>query len=187
MLARNAHVSYEEYLKLKENTDDIIEYIDGIVYMTPSPSRAHQRISMKLGAELYNFLKGKECEVYAAPFDIKLKKDDNEKISKTVIPDLSVICDKSGFTENGYEGVPDLIIEILSPSNQAHDLVFKLNLYMDYGVKEYWIVNPMLKTVQIYILTDEKQYYQADVKREIGYIESVVLKGFKINLEEIFD
>ncbi|WP_373558584.1 Uma2 family endonuclease [Bacillus sp. FJAT-45350] len=63
--------------------------------------------------------------------------------TKIVIPDLSGICDKSGLNENRYVGVPTVIFEIISPSNQSHDLVFKLNLYMEYGVKEYWIVNPL--------------------------------------------
>ena len=99
------------------------------------------------------FLKGRSCEVFAAPYDIELYKDgiDGKKI---VIPDLSVICNKDGFTENKYIGVPTLIVEILSPSNQAHDLVTKLNIYMKYGVKEYWIVNPMKESITVYTLDD---------------------------------
>jgi len=72
------------------------------------------------------------------------------------------------------------------PSNQAHDLVKKLNLYMQYGVKEYWIVNPLLNTVQIYGLNEEWQYHQVEVLKEIGIAHSEVLKGFSMNLEELF-
>lgn len=185
-LAENIHVSYEEYLKLKENSEDIIEYIDGIVYMSPSPSTKHQRISSKLHAKLYNFLEGKPCEVFHAPFDIMLKKDGLEG-EKIVIPDLSVICDKSGFTDTKYIGVPTLIIEILSLSNQAHDLVTKLNLYMRYGVKEYWIVNPMLNTIILYSLNSEGLYEQKTVKTESGVVESGYFDGFKVELEEILN
>ena len=123
--------------------------------------------------------------MFQAPFDVELC---SEKVqsNKVVIPDLSVICDKSGLGENKYVGVPALIIEIVSPSNQSHDLVFKLNLYMQYGVKEYWIINPMLNSVQLYNLRDSGQYDQVDVMREKGKINSLVLQGFTVDLEELF-
>lgn len=177
--------SYQDYLKLKEKSDDILEYIDGIVYMSPSPSTKHQRISSKLHAKLYNLLEGKNCEVFHAPFDILLKKDDIEG-EKLVIPDLSVICDKSGFTDNKYIGVPSLIIEILSPSNQSHDLVIKLNLYMKYGVKEYWIVNPLLNTVMLYTLNEDNMYEQSLVKTETGIVKSKIFENFEVDIKDLF-
>ena len=132
-----------------------------------------------------HFLNGKPCEVLHAPFDIELKPDNSEE-TKIVIPDLSVICDKSGFTESRYIGVPTLIVEILSPSNQAHDLITKLNLYMNVGVKEYWIVNPMLHSVIVYSLNEEELYEQHDIKTEGGIITSEILQGFSVDLKEIF-
>ena len=184
-------ITITEYHKLRENSEARLEYIDGIVYMTPSPSTRHQRISSRLQARLFNFLAGKECEVFPAPFDIELRTEDaglGDQTEKTqvVIPDLSVICDKTKLGENKYVGSPELIIEILSPSNQAHDLVKKLNLYMQSGVKEYWIVNPLLNTVQIYGLNEEKQYRQVEVLKETGVARSEVLQGFSMNLEELF-
>jgi Uma2 family endonuclease len=178
-------VTIEEYYKIRENSDEIIEYIDGIVYMSPSPSTKHQRISSRLHAKLFNFLENTDCEVFHAPFDIELY-NDKIKGEKIVIPDLSVICDKKGLGENKYVGVPTLIIEILSPSNQSNDLVLKLNLYMKYGVEEYWIVNPMLYIVQVYRLNQEGQYYQLDALKERGTISSEALKGFSVDLEELF-
>lgn len=158
--------------------------------ITPSPSTKHQRVSGRLHAQLFNLLEGKACEVFHAPFDIELSKRDhqgeNPNDTKVVIPDLTVICDKSKLGENKYVGVPELIIEILSPSNQAHDLVIKLNLYMQYGVKEYWIVNPMLNIVQIYVLNDEGQYRQVDALKETGRADSELLKGFSVDLEALF-
>lgn len=185
-LAEEKRITIEEFYDMREKSDRIMEYIDGVTYMSPSPSTKHQSISMKLGSEIYNYLKGKDCVVFSAPFDVKLKKD-NVEYPKIVVPDISVICDKTGLDENGYIGVPTLIVEILSPSNQSHDLVFKLNLYMKYGVKEYWIVNPILNTVQIYYLNDDGQYYQADVKREEGIVQSIVLKGFEVDIKELFE
>lgn len=182
---RNTYISFEEYLKLKEESDSILEYIDGIVYMSPSPSTKHQRISGRLNTKLMLFLEGTDCEVLQAPYDIELSREGIEG-KKIVIPDLSVICDKTGFTENNYIGVPTLIIEILSQSNQSHDLITKLNLYMQYGVKEYWIINPMKDAITLYVLNNESLYEQADVKVEIGTIESVCLQDFKLDLEYIF-
>jgi Uma2 family endonuclease len=184
-LASNIKLSYEDYLVLKEKSDNLLEYIDGIVYMSPSPSTKHQRISSKLHAKLYNVLEGKTCEVFHAPFDIVLK-NDNIEGEKLVIPDLSVICDKTGFTDNKYIGVPSLIIEILSPSNQSHDLVIKLNIYMKYGVKEYWIVNPILNTVMLYALNADNMYEQSIVKTEIGIVKSKIIENFEVDIEDLF-
>lgn len=184
-LANNISVSFEEYLKMREESDKLLEYIDGIVYMAPSPSTKHQRISSRLQIKMGIYLQGKSCEVFDAPYDIELKKDGIEG-TKIVIPDLSVICDKSGFTEARYVGVPSLIVEILSPSNQSHDLITKLNLYMKYGVKEYWIVNPMLESITVYILNNEGMYEQLDMKTSVGSVKSKVLESFTVDLEEIF-
>ena len=184
-LAINNHISLDEYLKMREQSTEIIEYIDGLVYMSPSPSTKHQRISSKLQIKIGNYLDGKSCEVFSAPYDIELKKDGIEG-TKIVIPDLTVICDKNGFTENRYIGVPSLIVEILSPSNQSHDLITKLNLYMKYGVKEYWIINPMLESITIYTLNNENMYEQLDMKTSTGVVKSKIIKSFTVNLEDIF-
>ena len=130
-------------------------------------------------------LEGKECEVFHAPFDVELKKEGVEG-TKIVVPDLSVICDKSGLNDQRYVGVPAIIIEIISLSNQSHDLVTKLNLYMEFGVKEYWIVNPMLNTVQIYTLNEKGQYHQTDVVRETGIVRSKELPGFEVDIVKLF-
>ncbi|MDC3417210.1 Uma2 family endonuclease [Aquibacillus salsiterrae] len=182
---RDDSVSVEEYFRIRESADSLLEYIDGLVYMSPSPSTKHQRVSSRLQTKFGNFLEGKSCEVFPAPYDIELK-DDTIEGTKIVIPDISIICDKSGFTDARYVGVPNLVVEILSPSNQSHDLITKLNLYMSYRVKEYWIVNPMLNTVTVYALNDEKMYEQFDIKTDTGEITSKVLAGFRINLRHLF-
>ncbi|GGK23368.1 Uma2 family endonuclease [Caldalkalibacillus uzonensis] len=184
-LPQKSKISLEEFYKMREETNDLLEYVDGIVLMTPSPSTKHQRVSGRLQAKLFNFLEGTNCEVFSAPYDIELKKDGIEG-TKILVPDLSVICDKQGLQENKFVGVPDLIIEILSPSNQSNDLVTKMNLYMQYGVKEYWIINPMLNAVQIYVLDEKGHYQQKDILKEIGTVESEILKGFQVELEDIF-
>ena len=185
-LYRNDSMSVDEYFQIRENSEELLEYIDGFVYMSPSPSTKHQRISSKMQIKLGNFLEGKYCELFPAPYDIELK---NEKIegTKIIIPDISIICDKNGFTDARYVGVPNLIVEILSPSNQSHDLITKLNLYMNYGVNEYWIVNPMLNTITVYALNDEKMYEQHDIKTGTGEISSKFLEGFRVDLALILN
>ncbi|WP_058306344.1 Uma2 family endonuclease [Gracilibacillus massiliensis] len=178
-------ISVDEFFQIREKSDALLEYIDGIVYMSPSPSTKHQRISNSLETNFRTFLEGTSCELFHAPYDVELKNEEMEG-TKIIIPDISIICDESGFTDARYVGVPDLIVEILSPSNQSYDLITKLNLYMSYGVKEYWIVNPMLNTITVYTLNDEKMYEQHDMKTDTGEITSKLLDGFRLDLVKIF-
>ncbi|WHX41107.1 Uma2 family endonuclease [Mesobacillus sp. AQ2] len=184
-LPEDRRISLSEFYRYREDSDQLLEYIDGMVFMTPSPSTKHQRISGRLHAQLFQLLDGSGCEVFQAPFDVELKSDHMEG-TRIVIPDLSIICDKTGFQENRYVGVPSLIIEIISPSNQSHDLVFKLNLYMQFGVKEYWIVNPLINTIQVYVLDEKKTFKLHDVAKDKGIIRSAFLKEFNVDVEKIF-
>lgn len=183
-LPQRERISIEAFYQMRETSDELLEYIDGIVYMSPSPSTKHQRISMRLSSALFSFLQGKPCEVFSAPFDVELHRDEITE-NKVVIPDLSVICDKTGLTDQKYVGVPTVIIEILSSSNQSHDLVTKLNLYMQYGVKEYWIVNPISDGILIYKLNDNGEY-ELDILQATGTASSSVLHGFSVSLSDLF-
>nr|WP_144460934.1 Uma2 family endonuclease [Siminovitchia fortis] len=177
--------TFEEYLQLREERAEYMEFSDGAIFMAPSPSTMHQRISGRLYVQFFNYMKSRDCEVFHAPFDVELQ---GERLEGThiVIPDLLVICDKEGLKETKYVGAPELIIEILSPSNQAHDLVFKMNLYMQAGVKEYWIVNPMLHTIQAYQLDQDGQYRQNQVLKDRGTIKSAIFEGVNVDLEALF-
>jgi len=130
------------------------EIIDGQIYYQAAPSYQHQKILSYLHNSIYNYINSKSgpCEVLPAPFAVKLNESD-----KTVVePDISVICDKDKLDDRGCNGAPDWIIEITSPSNSNHDYIKKLNLYADAGVREYWIVNPMKKTIFVYHLEETK-------------------------------
>jgi Uma2 family endonuclease len=184
-LPQEKTLTLQEFYLLRQTTDKLLEYIDGVVYMSPSPSTKHQRISGKLYTKLFNLLEGKECEVFSAPYDVELYRTDiNDR--KVVIPDITVICDKKGIEENKFVGVPAFIIEIISPSNQANDLVIKLNLYMKYGVKEYWIVNPILNTIQVFSLNEDMLYDLISVVRDKGIVASTMFEQFKVDAEELF-
>lgn len=140
----------EDYYNLPE--DIRAELIDGQIYYQAAPSRAHQKILGNLYAAIHAHIKTKSgtCEVYPAPFAVKLRED-----RKTIVePDISVICDRDKLTDKGCTGAPDWIIEIVSPGNSSHDYIRKLNLYADTGVRKYWIVNPMKKSVYVYHLEE---------------------------------
>ena len=149
--------TYDDYLKFADN--EIVEIIDGrISAMSPAPSRIHQELIMEISAEIRNYIKSNngKCKVYPAPFDVVLvSENQNATDSKNIVqPDISVICDKSKLTDKGCTGSPDMIVEIISPFNPSNDYVRKLNLYEQFKIKEYWIVNPMKKNILVYTLTD---------------------------------
>jgi Uma2 family endonuclease len=143
--------SYLDYIKW--TFSERVELIKGkILKMSPAPNRRHQSVVASLYANFGNFLKDKKCHWYPAPFDVRLNIPRGKKNHTVVQPDLCVICDVSKLDDAGCDGSPDLMVEILSPSNQKHDLVTKYALYEEAEVKEYWIVDPMNKTVLVYTL-----------------------------------
>jgi Uma2 family endonuclease len=160
------------------------EIFDGEVYMMPPPARVHQEISRELLLQFGNFLKGKPCKVYAAPFGVRLFPKDDLSDDTVVEPDIAVICDKSKLDDRGCNGAPDLIIEILSPSNIAHDKIRKFRKYLAAGVREYWIVNPMEQMVDVHRL-DGGRYITMlyDAEEEVPV---TVLPGCTIKLQDVF-
>ena len=123
------------------------EVFDGIVYDMASPSQIHQALSMELSNILYNYMKSKKksCQVFSAPFDVKL----SDQPLTIVQPDIMVICNKDKLDGKRCNGAPDFIIEIVSPGNPSDDYIRKLYYYKNAGVREYWIVDPRRKTVTI--------------------------------------
>ena len=138
------------------------ELIDGQIYDMAPPSPMHQELVMELSATLRDYIKknGGPCKVYPAPFAVFLNEDDRNYVE----PDISVICDSSKVDNRGYQGAPDFIIEIVSPSSQRMDYLTKLFKYRTAGVREYWIVNPLQRTVQVYSFegTEDSTQYTFD-------------------------
>jgi len=170
-------MSLEEFLQIDKESEERLEYFDGEVVCLASPSVEHQRVLLNIAAKLRNYFKGKSCEVFISPLDVWLQ--NKEKTAKVrVQPDLTVIWNKTGLKENEYIGLPALIIEIISPANQSHDRIKKYNTYMDFGVKEYWMVNPKLKTIEVYVL-EEGEYKQAAIYKGNDYAEKNFLRKIK--------
>jgi len=160
------------------------EIIDGVAYAMAAPLLEHQDISGELYGQLWQFLKGKKCKVYHAPFDVRLNADTFDNI--VVQPDILVICDNSKLDRGGIIGAPDFIIEILSPKNIKHDTDLKFNLYQAAGVKEYWIVDPQRFMVKVYILQGGL-YGKGTVYTDNDIIPVHTLPGCSIDLSEVFD
>ncbi len=124
------------------------ELIDGQLYMMAPPKTIHQRLVSKLGQKIANYIDRKDgdCEVFPAPFAVFLSADEKTYVE----PDISVICDKSRLDDRGCNGAPDFIIEIVSPASRRMDYDRKNGLYMDAGVREYWIVDPEKERTTVY-------------------------------------
>lgn len=180
------HYTFADCLTWGEN--ERIEIINGEVVMMAPPSRTHQETSGALFSQLYTFLEGKKCRVYSAPFAVRLFErngDRPEDVDTMVEPDISVVCDSSKLDDAGCKGAPDLVMEILSPSTMRHDRFTKFNLYQRAGIREYWIVDPSSKSIQVFVLEDGN--YKAQDFGTVGDIIKVnVLDGCFIELSKVF-
>ena len=179
--------SYADYLTWE--MDEMVELIKGKIFKRDiaAPALNHQRISMRLSVQLFNFLKGKTCQVFHAPFDVRLpvKLRKNQDIDTVVQPDICVVCDPDKLDAAGCIGAPDLVVEILSPGNNKRELKNKFEVYEEAGVTEYWVIHPNEQTLLIYSLIDGK--YQASRFFVSGdEITSACLPGFSLDLEDVF-
>ncbi|MFC0212551.1 Uma2 family endonuclease [Paenibacillus chartarius] len=169
--------------------EERVELIDGVMHnMSPAPNRRHQEILGALHGQFWTYLQGKSCKVYMSPFDVRLPRGDepDEQVMTVVQPDLSVICDRNKLDDKGCRGAPDLVVEILSPSNPKHDLVRKLRLYERAGVREYWVVFPLDRIVQVYGLNDRGSYELTQFGGVKDTIEVGILPGLGVALETVF-
>jgi prevent-host-death family protein len=177
-------VSYEKFLELSRNSEERYEYIDGEIYLLASPKTAHQRALTELFGFFFNWFQGQECTPMVAPFDITLRR--NQEDINVVQPDIMVICDlEEKLDENDYyQGVPALVVEILSEGTRSKDLITKLDLYMSCEVKEYWIVNPLNKEVTVYLFENQNISNSVTFKKS-EMIQSYIFEGLCVELDRI--
>jgi Uma2 family endonuclease len=176
--------TYADYKAWELDEGERFELIDGIAYAMAAPNDFHQAVSGEIFRQIANYLHGKSCKARPAPYDVRLFYEEDESDGTVVQPDISVICDEKKRGPEGCRGAPDLVVEILSPSNTAYETVRKFKLYLKAGVREYWIVAPESKTVQSFTL--QNGAYVGRVYDSGAAISSAALEGLSISLNEIF-
>ena len=173
--------TYEDYLRLAD--DKRYEVINGRLYEMPAPTPLHQRILIRIAKFMIYFVEKKDLgEVLPSPIDVVLG-------DKYVLqPDIVFISkDRLGIIgEKAIMGPPDLVVEIISPATVRRDTVVKKGIYEKFGVKEYWIVYPEEKAIEVWALSDEGKYELFNVAEGEGKVRSKVLEGFEVDLKEVF-
>jgi len=180
-LRNDERYTYYDYYNWDD--DKRWELIEGAPHlMAPAPGASHQRISGNIFKRIGVYLEGKTCQVYYAPFDVRLNAETGDD---TVLqPDIVVVCDSKKITERGCYGAPDMVVEILSPSSVKHDRLVKFKLYQQAGVREYWIVDPESRTVQIHLLENGK--FDFKIYGEEDTVNVHVLDDCRISLNQVF-
>ena len=178
--AEKKRYTYKDYAELPEGAP--YRLIGGELIMVPAPTPYHQMVSGKIGDKVREFVyKYGLGEVFYAPVDVYFGEED------TFQPDIIFISNErlDMIKETRIEGAPDLVIEILSPSTAYYDLGRKYEIYERAGVKEYWIIHPEKKSVDIY---DNKAagFEIVQTGREKGMVRSELLKGYEMDLKELF-
>jgi len=181
----NSLYTYADYLRW--TFEERVELIKGKIFPMSAPNRMHQELSIYLSSKLYLHMEGSSCNVYAAPFDVRLprKSKDDKDILTVLQPDICVVCDTSKLDFKGCLGAPELIVEILSPSNNVAEFKHKYEVYEEAGVLEYWLVSPQDKTFLVYTLVDSK-FVPTRTMVTGDVVHSSVLPGFTLHLADMF-
>ncbi|MBS4958521.1 MAG: Uma2 family endonuclease [Clostridium celatum] len=175
------YISYSEYLEYTKNLEQKTEYSDGeIFYMSPIHPK-HNKVQNRLYMQLENSLKEcNKCEVYTSDIAVKFKDEEKEHQFE---PDVMVECD-GNFSGSIYVGIPTLVIEVLSRATRDRDKGLKLNVYEQFGVKQYWIVNIDLEEITVYSNNVNGKY-----KSIVTYTKEMTLmwNNSNIDLNYIFN
>jgi len=183
--------TYADYLMWLD--DKRRELLNGFIrLMSPAPTLKHARISGEIFVLLKNYVNKKNghCQVFAAPFDVRLPKRPDEiaddKIYTVVQPDICIVCDESKLEERGCLGAPDMVVEIISVASAKYDFNDKYNLYEAAGVREYWVASPKDKAIVVFILQDNGKFDRGTVYEKEMVIPVQTLPGLKVSIENIF-
>ena len=178
------YYTYADYKEWELDEGERFELINGVVYAMSAPNTKHQTILMELSSQIHIFLQGKTCKVFPAPLDVRLFYAENESDDTVVQPDIMVICDKTKLGPEGCRGAPDLVIEILSPSNTAMEMQQKFDIYREAGVREYWVINPENNSLTVYCF--QKDIIVTKVYKSTDTVDVTILPGLRIALEQVF-
>jgi len=179
---RSGEFSYADYLAWPEG--ERWQLLDGHAYAMAPPSTAHQRVVFELGRQISNQLQGKPCQGFSAPMGVRLPVGDeaDDAIRTVFEPDLLVVCDHAKIDARGARGAPDFIIEVLSPSTAAFDLVDKRQRYESAGVGELWLIDPVSSVLTVYRREGE-QFSAADIRVGQGRLAVQSLPGLVLELD----
>lgn len=173
---------------LSWDNDERWELIDGYPYALAAPGTAHQKVAGRIYSQIESYLENQPCEVFIAPFDVIFDpvhvKDEEKK--NVVQPDVTIVCDEKKITSRGCEGVPDMVVEVLSPGTWKRDLNDKFNLYQFSGIKEYWVVSPADASIVVYVRNESGRFQQKGIYNKEDAIQLEVLPNLKIDLKRIF-
>ena len=168
------------------------ELIDGFIHFMSAPVRIHARLSHLVSWFMESFVRQRKgsCQIFQAPFDVRLPKNnetDDKKIYNVVQPDICVVCDLSKLDERGCVGAPDLIVEVLSPATSKKDWEDKFYLYEEHGVREYWIVDPKAQTIHVFLWQPNGKYDSGTVYGCTQKAPVHIFEGLEIDLGELFE
>jgi Uma2 family endonuclease len=178
----NQYFTYADYLEWEG--PERYQLINGEAFMMSSPPVEHQAISAELTRQFANFLIGKPCRVFAAPLDVRPFPRKDRKDDTVVLPDLLVVCDSAKLSKGSVDGPPDLVIEIVSPSNSYRELFLKFQIYLDAGVREYWVIDPEEKKVRVHVY--ENGHYISSLYGKDAVIPVSILPPLSIDLKTLW-
>jgi Uma2 family endonuclease len=178
----NRHFTYADYLEWEG--PERYQLINGEAFMMASPTVEHQAISGELFRQFANYLHGKPCRVFAAPLDMRPFPREDSSDDTVVQPDILVVCDSAKLSKGSVDGPPDFITEIVSPSNTLKELFLKFQIYLNAGVREYWVIEPGQKTVQVHVL--ENGHYISSIYKKDAVIPVTILPPLSIDLKTIW-
>jgi len=177
------YFTYADYREWELAEGERFELINGEAFAIAAPNEQHQLILVELSTQFHIFLKGKPCKVIPAPYDVRLFYAEDESDDTVVQPDITVVCDEKKRGPEGCRGAPDLVVEILSPSNNAIEMNRKFKLYQQAGIKEYWIVDPQEKTLTVFRFGNNPAF---QIFTSTDTVSVDTIPGLCIILEDVF-
>ena len=176
--------TYADYKDWELADGERYELIYGEAFAMSAPNEQHQLMLMELATQFHVYLRGKPCKVFPAPYDVRLFYSGDDSDDTVVQPDISVVCDDKKRGSEGCRGAPELVVEILSPSNSAVEMQRKLSLYQRAGIREYWIVDGENKELAVYHFGENLGF---NVYKRDDTVPVAVLPGLNILLKQVFD
>ena len=173
--------NYSDYMKWQ--IQERVELIMGKIFPMSAPTTLHQHIVGEIFFNMYSYFQHKSCEAFLSPIDVRLPVGKKENIYKTVVqPDLCVVCDQVKIEEKGINGAPDLVVEILSPSNRQIEMYEKFEAYQASLVREYWIIHPGEHWMLQYVLNENNLFELHKKHENLSHLESVIFPGLIVDM-----